>query len=79
LWNLPKISQNKPVGPSLSIRVIEDWLEETLNNVNELRLCKKMLKDDKKTMIRQYGIDRYLKFNKHLESLLKMLEFQKIL
>jgi len=56
--NLSTVDQTKPNGPSISIRVIEDWLEETLENVQELQLVNKLLKDDKKSMVSQYGIDR---------------------
>lgn len=51
-------TSKSPSGPYLSMRVIEEWLDETLTNANELCLTKKLLKQDKKTVISQFGIDR---------------------
>ena len=44
--------------PSTSIKVIEEWLEETLNNVNELKIPGHLLKTEKIKITSQYGIDR---------------------
>lgn len=46
-------------GPVMSIRVIEEWIDETLKNADELCLAKTLVKQDKKTVIAQYGIDRH--------------------
>jgi hypothetical protein len=53
-------SNYKPFAPSVSvgIKVIEEWLNETLDSVNDLKLNKKILQNDKKRPINQYGIDR---------------------
>ena len=47
------------IEPHLSIRVIEKWLQETLENANDVSIAKKILKNDKKSIMAQFGIDRY--------------------
>jgi len=48
-----------PSGLFIGTKVIEEWLDETLNNVDDLNITKKILKTDKKKIINQYGIDRH--------------------
>lgn len=48
-----------PPGPIVSIRAIEEWIDETLQSADELSLAKNIVKMDKKSVISQYGIDRF--------------------